>query len=207
MTREADVDAAIALGVDAVGFILVAKSPRRVDVARAAALRRRLPPFVQSVVLVRNASADEVRNALVEIQPDLLQFHGEESPEFCTQFQHPFLKAIAMQDEPRTLAELAEAYRGVSALLLDGHAAGGLGGQGRAFDWRRATARPTAPIVLAGGLHPENVAAAVTLVEPYAVDVSSGIEAAPGVKDSGKMLAFVREVQRADAERESKTNA
>jgi len=207
MTRQADVDAAIALGVDAVGFILVAKSPRCVDVARAAALRRRLPPFVQSVVLVRNASADEVRNALAEIQPDLLQFHGEESPEFCTQFQHPFLKAIAMQDEPRTLAELAEAYRGVSALLLDGHAAGGLGGQGRAFDWQRATARPTAPIVLAGGLHPENVAAAVTLVEPYAVDVSSGIEAAPGVKDSGKMLAFVREVQRADAERESKTNA
>lgn len=207
MTREADVDAAIALGVDAVGFILVAKSPRCVDVARAAALRRRLPPFVQSVVLVRNASADEVRNALAEIQPDLLQFHGEESPEFCIQFQYPFLKAIAMQDEPRTLAELAEAYRGVSALLLDGHAAGGLGGQGRAFDWQRATARPTAPIVLAGGLHPENVAAAVTLVEPYAVDVSSGIEAAPGVKDSGKMLAFVREVQRADAERESKTNA
>jgi len=199
ITRAEDAAAAIALGVDALGFILVPESPRCLTIEVAAAIRKTLPPFVAAVVLMRNSEEARVHHVIERLRPDLLQFHGEESAEFCRRFNWPYLKAVAMQDEPRSLAELAAEYSDAKGLLLDGHGAGGLGGQGKTFDWTRATADAGIPLLLAGGLKPENVAAAILAARPYAVDVSSGIEAAPGFKDSGKMQDFVREVRLADA--------
>lgn len=197
-TRASDLAEAVELGVDAVGLILVPASPRAVTLDAAAALKAAVPPFVSSVVLLRNPDAALVHEVLSRIRPSLLQFHGEESAEFCASFGHPYLKAIAMQKQTLTLAEIAAEYASAAALLLDGHAPGGLGGQGLAFDWRLATEAVGLPVMLAGGIRPDNVAAAIAAARPYAVDVSSGIEAAPGVKDSGKMRDFVREVRRAD---------
>lgn len=197
-TREADIAEAVALGIDAIGLILVPGSPRAIPAARAAALRPLIPPLVASVVLLRNPTAAEVEAVLRDIRPTLLQFHGEEPAAFCAQFGHPYLKAIAMQKQTRGLAAIAEEYASAAALLLDGHAPGGLGGQGSAFDWAQATEAVNLPIMLAGGLRPANVGEAIATARPYAVDVSSGIEAAPGVKDSGKMQDFAREVRRAD---------
>lgn len=198
ITRAEDRDAAIALGVDALGFILVAASPRCVSAEAAAQLRAGVPPFVTSVVLLRNPPPAEVEAALAIVRPDLLQFHGEESAEFCASFGHPYIKAVAMQGAARSLADYAAEYRGARALLLDGHAPGGLGGQGKAFDWARATESVNLPIILAGGLKPDNVAEAIAAARPFAVDVSSGIEAQPGIKDSGKMRVFAQAVRRAD---------
>lgn len=198
MTRDEDVDAAVALGVDAIGLILVPGSPRELMVDRAAALRRRLPPLVSATLLLRNADAAFVRRAIEAIEPDLLQFHGEEPPEFCAQFGRRYLKSVAMAGETRPLAAIAEDYAGAAALLLDGHAPGALGGQGRAFDWTRATAAVSKPLMLAGGLTPATVESAIAVARPFAVDVSSGIESTPGRKDSGKMQDFVDAVRRAD---------
>lgn len=197
-TRADDIAEAVALGVDAVGLILVPQSPRALSLDAAAALRTRVPPLVGSVLLLRNPEAALVHEALRRVRPTLLQFHGEETEAFCASFGHPYLKAIAMQKQTRSLAEIASDYSSAAALLLDGHEAGGLGGQGVAFDWRQATASSSLPIMLAGGIRPDNVALAIAAARPFAVDVSSGIEAAPGIKDSGKMRDFVREVRRAD---------
>ena len=197
-TRESDIAEAVQLGVDAIGLILVPQSPRAVTLQTAAALKTAIPPFVSSVVLLRNPDAALVQEVLATIRPTLLQFHGEEPPAFCASFGHPYLKAIAMQQQTRTLTEIAADYASAEALLLDGHAPGGLGGQGMAFDWARATEAVGLPIMLAGGIRPDNVADAIAAARPYAVDVSSGIEAAPGLKDSGKMRDFAREVRRAD---------
>ncbi len=197
-TRASDIEEAVVLGVDAIGLILVPQSLRAVNVEAADELKKAIPPFVSSVVLLRNPDADLVREVLKTIRPSLLQFHGEEAADFCASFGHPYLKAIAMQQQTRSLAEIAAEYASAEALLLDGHAPGGLGGQGLAFDWARATEAVGLPIMLAGGIRPDNVAAAIAAARPYAVDVSSGIEQAPGRKDSGKMRDFVREVRRAD---------
>lgn len=198
ITRAEDAAEAIALGVDALGFILVPESPRCVSLETAARIRSSLPPFVQAVVLMRNPEAAQVHEAIRVLRPDLLQFHGEESAAFCASFGWRYLKAIAMQDEARPLSVIAAEYAAAAGLLLDGHGAGGLGGQGKRFDWTRITADAGKPLLLAGGLTPENVGLAIRTARPYAVDVSSGIEAAPGIKDSGKMRAFVREVSAAD---------
>lgn len=197
-TRADDVAEAVALGVDAIGLILVPASPRAVSLEAAIALKQAIPPLVSSVVLLRNPEPALVHAVLQQLRPTLLQFHGEETPEFCAGFGHPYLKAIAMQKQTRSLAEIADAYGSAAALLLDGHAPGGLGGQGHAFDWALATPAVRLPVMLAGGIRPDNVAAAIAAARPYAVDVSSGIEAAPGIKDSGKMRDFAREVRRAD---------
>jgi len=197
-TRVSDIDEAVMLGIDAVGLILVPESPRAVTLEAAAALKSAIPPFVSSVVLLRNPDAELVDAVLRTLRPSLLQFHGEESAEFCASFGQPYLKAIAMQHQTRSLAEIASDYASADALLLDGHAPGGLGGQGVAFDWARAREPVGIPVMLAGGIRPDNVAAAIEAARPYAVDVSSGIEQAPGHKDSGKMRHFAREVRRAD---------
>jgi len=194
MTRPADVDAAVALGVDAIGLVLAPASPRYLHLRQAAIIRRRLPPFVQAVALFRNAAAEEVRRAVQELQPDLLQFHGDESPEHCASFGRPYLRAVPMK-HGADLAEWERRFAG-AMLLLDAHGAGEAGGQGRAFDW--GAIRASRPYVLAGGLTPENVGAAVRAVRPHAVDVSSGIEQAPGVKDESKMRRFIEEVRKAD---------
>jgi len=195
ITRVEDADGAVRLGVDAIGLILAPGSPRCLGLAQAAIIRRRLPPFVQAVALFRNATADEVRRALDELRPDLLQFHGDETPEFCAGFGHPYLRAVPMKQAGEVL-EWERSFRSASALLLDAHGAGEPGGQGRTFDW--SAIRASRPFVLAGGLTPANVGAAIRAARPYAVDVSSGIEQAPGTKDAGKMQRFIEEVRKAD---------
>jgi phosphoribosylanthranilate isomerase len=154
---------------------------------------------VTAVILLQDAPAAAVQEAIDALRPDLLQFHGQEPPELCESFGLPYLKAVAMQDPSVSLQSLARRYSGAAGLLLDGHAAGELGGQGKPFDWTRARAAGK-PLVLAGGLGAGNVGAAIEAARPYAVDVSSGIESAPGIKDSGKMSAFVDAVRRADHE-------
>jgi phosphoribosylanthranilate isomerase len=198
ITRAEDALDAIALGVDALGFIFVAGSPRRMELEAAAAIRRQLPPLVSVVALLRNPDREEVQAAIDTLRPDLLQFHGEEQPGFCAAFGLPYVKAVAMRGLKQPLAEIARAYARAAALLLDGHAPGELGGQGNAFDWSDIAAGVNKPLILAGGLKPETVAAAIRVAHPYAVDVSSGIEREPGIKDSGKMAAFVQHVRDAD---------
>lgn len=202
MRRAEDLREAVRLGVDAVGFVCVPESPRCVDLSEVAPLRRQLPPFVACVALLRDPAQSAVETVVRELRPDLLQFHGEEPADFCRQFGLPYLKAIAMGGVLPP-PELLASYHDAAALLFDGHPPGELGGQGRAFNWRHVGSGGAQPLILAGGLVPENVAGAVTRLRPYAVDVSSGIEAdpkgAPSIKDSGKMAAFVAAVHRADA--------
>jgi phosphoribosylanthranilate isomerase len=199
ITRSDDALAAAALGVDALGFIFVPGSPRRIELDAAAAIRRRLPPLISVVALLRNPGSGEVRETIAALRPDLLQFHGEEAPDFCAAFGLPYLKAVAMRGLQRPLAQIALDYAGAAALLLDGHAPGELGGQGKVFDWAGIAAGLDLPLILAGGLNPDNVAAAIQMARPYAVDVSSGVESKPGIKDSGKMAAFVRHVRDTDS--------
>lgn len=199
ITRIEDALAAAALGVDALGLVFAEGSPRQLELPAAAAIRRRIPPLVTVVSLLRNHSAAHVREVIAAVRPDLLQFHGDEEPAFCASFGLPYLKVVGMKGLHRPLAEIARDYAGAAALLLDGHAPGEAGGRGESFDWS-AIAVIDQPVVLAGGLRPENVAGAIRIARPYAVDVSSGIEAAPGIKDSGKMEAFVRQVRGADAD-------
>jgi phosphoribosylanthranilate isomerase len=196
ITREKDAQAALSMGVDALGFVLVPASPRYIAADRAAAIRRGLPPFVSTVALLKDADAAFVQDAIDTLKPDLLQFHGEEPADFCASFGLPYIKAVAM-GEKQSLAALARRYKGAAGLLLDSHAKGGMGGRGETFDWSRVTAVKL-PLVLAGGLNPANVGRAVRQLRPYGVDVSSGIEAKPGIKDHDKMRAFVESVRRAD---------
>jgi phosphoribosylanthranilate isomerase len=197
ITREADADAAVAAGADAIGLVLAPGSPRFIAPERAAMIRGRLPPFVQAVTVFRNADATTVRDAVARVRPDLLQFHGEETPEFCASFALPYLRAVPMK-HGADLAQWAARYAGATALLLDSHGAGERGGQGKAFDWSTVPA-VTVPLVLAGGLTPDNVFDAVRRVRPCAVDVATGVERAPGIKDASKLQRFAEEVRRADA--------
>lgn len=196
LTRAQDVDAAVALGVDAVGFVLVRSSPRFISPELAAIIRRRLPASVRAVALFRNSTETEVQEALDAMQPNLLQFHGEESPEFAGRFGVPYWRAVLMAGVP-DLEAWAKRFAGAEALLLDSHSPGGDGGTGRRFDWS-GVPRVTKAVVLAGGLTPENVVAAIRAVKPAVVDVSSGIESAPGIKDRSKMEQFVKHVRLAD---------
>lgn len=197
MTRPEDAEAAARLGADAIGLILAPGGPRFISLEQAAIIRRRLPPFVQAVAVFRNPVAAEVERALAALRPDLLQFHGEESPEFCERFGVPYLRAVPMQGAASP-ADWARRHASAAALLLDAHAPGEQGGQGRSFDWSRVPADLDKPVVLAGGLTPDNVGEAVRRARPYAVDAASGVEASPGIKDQGRMQAFIEEVRRAD---------
>lgn len=198
MTRVDDALLAARLGADAIGLVFSARSRRRVTLEQAQAIARALPPFITTVALFMDDDAALVRGVIDGLQPDLLQFHGSESDAWCAAFGRPFVKAVAMGgrgDEPTW-----QAYPHAVALLLDGHAAGEAGGSGKAFDWSRVPAGQSQPLVLAGGLNPDNVAAAIGQVCPWAVDVASGIEASPGVKDPDKLTRFIRAVREADAE-------
>jgi phosphoribosylanthranilate isomerase len=194
--RAADAKSAVDLGVDAIGFVLVPQSKRFIAAERAAKLRTQLPPFVSAVALFMDASAADVRRAIEVLQPDLLQFHGREEPSFCAAFGLPYVKAIAMGGVS-TPAREERRFRAAAALLLDSHVPGAMGGRGETFDWSKV-AKLRRPVVLAGGLTPHNVGQGIRRLRPYAVDVSSGIELKPGVKDLDKMRAFVKAVRRAD---------
>ena len=196
MTRVEDAQLAAQYGADAIGVIFTARSKRRVDIARAKEICLALPPFVSTVALFMDDDAAYVREVLREVQPDLLQFHGDESEEWCGQFGHRYLKAMAMGDGAVALARLHE-YPGAAGLLLDGHGLGEAGGSGKAFDWSLMPTDLEQPLILAGGLSPDNVAHAIRVAQPWAVDVSSGIESAPGIKDAAKMYAFIQAVRQA----------
>lgn len=197
ITRVEDALAAAALGAHALGFVFYPRSPRCVSPQQAALIVKRLPPFVTTVALFVNADAEEVNVILRAVPLDLLQFHGDESPEYCAQFDRPFIKALRVR--PGTdLLQYANQYAGARGLLLDAFVEGTPGGTGSSFDWGLIPASLPLPVVLSGGLSAANIAAAVRRVRPCAVDVSSGVEAAPGVKDMQKMRDFFQGVRNAD---------
>ncbi|MGB9671377.1 MAG: phosphoribosylanthranilate isomerase [Halothiobacillaceae bacterium] len=196
ITRPEDALEAARLGADAVGFVLYPPSPRAIDAVRAARIRDVLPPFVQPVALFMDPVEAEVEAVLQLIPEVMLQFHGSETHAFCASFGRPYLKALPMGKGGDPVNEAARHAR-ACGFLLDSHDAGGMGGTGHAFDWSN-TPSLERPIVLAGGLRPENVGEAVRGVRPWAVDVSSGVERAPGIKDPARMAAFINEVRHAD---------
>ncbi|MDR9439869.1 MAG: phosphoribosylanthranilate isomerase [Halomonas sp.] len=195
MTRPEDVDAAVAAGADALGFVLWPGSKRAVDEQRLAELAARVPAFVTRVGLFVDPDPALVARCAEHL--DLLQFHGNESPEACLAVGRPWIKALRMRDG-LDLHAAAEAYAGARALLLDAYRPGVPGGTGETFDWSRIPAGLAKPVILAGGLTPDNVAEAIAAVAPFAVDVSGGIETGPGIKDVARMAAFLRAVRRAD---------
>jgi phosphoribosylanthranilate isomerase len=199
ITRVEDGLAAAAAGADAIGLVFYAASPRAVSVTQAAAICAALPPFVTTVGLFVDADADHIARVLAQVPLALLQFHGNESALDCTRYGRPYIKALRMRENSDIDAEWTT-YASAQALLLDTYKAGVPGGTGETFDWRRVPAQYADRIVLAGGLNPENVDAAVRKVRPYAVDVSGGVEAAPGLKDHARIRAFIAHVQAADLE-------
>lgn len=198
ITRTEDALEAARLGVDAIGLIFYAGSPRHVTADRAAAIVAALPPFVTTVGLFVDPTEDDVRAVLSFVPLDLLQFHGAETPDFCARFGRPYMKAIAAAPGV-DLLQSAGFYAGARALLVDAYVPGVHGGTGVQADWHSIPKEFPMPIVLAGGLHADNVAEAVRTVRPWAVDVSSGVEQAKGIKAPHKMSAFVRGVRDADA--------
>jgi phosphoribosylanthranilate isomerase len=196
LTREADVDDAIEAGADALGFVLYAKSQRHVSLDRAAALSARLPPFVMPVLLFVNASPSEVQRATDRMPQALLQFHGDESPAQCTAAGRPFMRAARME-AGFDLLDFAARFPDAQALLLDAPVEG-YGGGGKAFDWSLIPPSVPLPVVLSGGLNPANVTDGVMSVRPWAVDVSSGVEQAKGVKNAALMRRFCKAVRDAD---------
>jgi phosphoribosylanthranilate isomerase len=197
LTREADVLAVAHSGADAMGLVFYDKSPRHVSIALAAQLATVLPPFVTVVGLFVNAEAAFVREVLATVSLDLLQFHGDETPEYCAQFNKPYLKAIRVKAGV-DLLQCAARFQTAQGLLLDAHVEGIPGGTGATFDWMLIPERLPLPVILSGGLDTAIVADAIKKVRPYAVDVSSGVESAKGIKDAAKVAAFINEVKQID---------
>ena len=197
ITREQDALAAACNGADALGLVFYEKSPRNVSLGQAAQLARAIPPFVTVVGLFVNPAVEYVREVLAKVPMDVLQFHGEEMPEFCGQFGRPYLKAIRVRAGV-DLVQCAAAYRAAQGLLLDAFVEGTQGGTGESFDWSLIPQELPLPVILSGGLHAGNVAEAIRQVRPYGVDVSSGVEASKGIKDAAKIAAFINEVKRSD---------
>lgn len=193
ITRVEDARAAAKAGADAIGLVFHEGSPRYVTPVRAAEIVAALPPCVTVVALFVNAPRAQVRSVLEAVPVDLLQFHGEETPADCRGFGRRYLKAIRMREDVDVAAQ-ARRYEDAAALLLDAYVPDRHGGTGVRFDWARVPRDLAMPLILAGGLTPENVAQAVTEVRPWAVDVSGGVEAAKGIKDETKLRAFVRNV-------------
>lgn len=197
ITNLDDALSAVKAGCDALGFVFYAKSPRAVTPEQAAEIISKLPAFVTSVALFVNESSEAVNQVISKTGVDLLQFHGDESAEFCSAFSRPYIKALRMKPE-LDLTNQFETYASSQGILLDAYTPGIPGGTGEMFDWSRIPAHLASKIVLAGGLSADNVAKAITQVSPYAVDVSGGVEASKGIKDSSKMTDFMNEVYRAN---------
>lgn len=181
-------------GADAFGLVFYEKSPRHVGLQQAVNIIRATKPFVTVVGLFVNPSVDYVREVLAQVSLDVLQFHGEEPPEFCAQFGKPYLKAVRVKIGV-DLVQYAIRYAGAQGLLLDAYIEGTHGGTGESFDWALIPRDLPLPVILSGGLHAGNVAEAIKQVQPYAVDVSSGVEVAKGIKDAAKIAAFIKAVK------------
>ncbi len=193
VTRVEDALHAASIGVDAIGLVFYAESPRVVSIEQAKAIVDSLPPFVTRVGLFVNAERVEVEQISKEVGLDVLQFHGDESPEDCEHYDRPFIKAVRMQ-EGIDLKKISQQFNNAQALLLDAYDKAKYGGTGKAFDWDIIPKDLSMPIILAGGLSPDNVAEAIKNVRPFAVDVSGGIEQIKGIKDNKKMNAFMNGV-------------
>jgi len=199
ITRVQDALSAAHSGADALGLVFYAGSPRHVSLPQAAQLAVNIPPFVTRVGLFVNASADEVFRVMQAVPLDVLQFHGEEEPDYCAQFGRPYLKAIRVKAGV-DLVQYAARFSAAQGLLLDAFVEGTHGGTGASFDWKLIPQELPLPIILSGGLHPGNVAEAIRQVRPYAVDVSSGVEIGKGIKDAAKVAAFINEVNKIDVQ-------
>ncbi len=210
ITSVADARQVADAGVDAIGLVFYKKSSRYVTIEQAVDICDALPPFVSVVALFMNPSSDYVHEVIADVSCDLLQFHGDESPEFCASFHHAYIKAVAMgydeseggegkgKDDRESgfdFKRYAESYPEAKGFLVDGHAPGEAGGAGNSFDWKNIPVDYPVPIILAGGLNPDNVAKALQTADVYAVDVSSGVESAPGIKDATKVQKFMQEVR------------
>jgi len=178
-------------GADAIGLVLYEKSSRYVDLDNAIKLRRAISPDVLCVALVVNADEEFIESVISKLKPDFIQFHGDETAEFCNQFNYPFIRAIRMSEGLNILDEVI-GYKAEGGFLFDAWNKDHYGGTGETFDWSRLPSEHNFNLILAGGLNPDNVAAAVRLVKPYMVDVSGGVECSAGVKDQGKVAEFIR---------------
>lgn len=196
ITRTGDAYAAAEAGADAIGLVFYPPSPRFLSHERARAVRRALPPFVSAIALFVNPTREEVERVLDEVRPDALQFHGEESPEFCDSFEFPYIKACRMR-EGVDLIKCLHPYTAASGWLADAYVEA-YGGTGTSFDWSIVPRQRSMPLVLSGGLNMNNVGDAIRLVRPWGVDVSSGVETAKGIKDAAMIAAFIKEVRNAD---------
>ena len=194
ITSPSDAEFVCASGVDAIGLVFYEKSPRNVTVQQALDICKVVPPFVTVVGLFVNMPADELNTILQQVPLDLLQFHGAESPDYCSAFSRPYIKAVPMKGLS-DFAAYADQYTDAKGFLVDSHAPDSVGGSGKTFDWTQIPKSCSKPIILAGGLNPENIAAAIEMMNVYAVDVSSGVEALPGKKDQAKVEAFMRVIK------------
>ncbi|WP_035054129.1 phosphoribosylanthranilate isomerase [Andreprevotia chitinilytica] len=183
-------------GANAIGLVFYGPSPRNVEIETARAIVAALPAFVSTVGLFVDADPALVRQVIERTQIDLLQFHGDESPAYCRQFGRPYIKAVRVKPDTN-LVEYCALYPDAKGVLVDAYVAGTPGGTGEAFDWSLLPKALPLPLILSGGLNPDNVTDAILQVQPWAVDVSSGVEAARGVKDPAKITAFIRAVHAA----------
>ncbi|HOY86574.1 MAG: phosphoribosylanthranilate isomerase [Methylotenera sp.] len=193
ITRPEDALVAVDLGVDALGLVFYAPSPRNVTIATAADVARQIPAFVSVVGLFVNAEPSFVEEVIANVGLSLLQFHGDETPEDCERFGLPYIKAIRVKADTN-LVQYARDFTSAKALLLDTYTEGVAGGTGQMFDWNLIPSALPKPVILAGGLQANNVAQAIRQVKPYAVDVSGGVEATKGIKDAQKIAAFMQQV-------------
>lgn len=193
ITRPEDGIMAVSLGADAIGLVFHRPSPRYIDPEKALRIIAALPPFVTTVGLFRNEDSAAVRAVLTAVPLAMVQFHGDEDPDYCASFGIPYLKAVPMGANA-DIADYERRFTTASGLLLDSHGGNTMGGTGQGFDWSKIPVKRHKPLILAGGLDPNNITAAILAVRPYAVDVSSGVEAAKGIKDTELMRAFLRGV-------------
>ena len=194
ITRVEDALNAVNAGADAIGLVFYAASPRCVSIAQAQAIVAAMPPFISVVGLFVNATTAEIQSTLAQVHLDIIQFHGDESPEDCAQINLPYYKAIRVKTDTNLLQYELD-FKAAKALLLDTYSEQAYGGTGHVFDWNLIPKNLTKPVILAGGLVPENVADAIKQVQPYAVDVSGGVELTKGIKSADKIAAFMQAVK------------
>lgn len=188
-----DALSAVERGADAIGLVFYDRSPRNVSISQAIEIASNIPAFVSVVGLFVNAQQGFVDEAIRQVKLDLLQFHGDETPEQCAQFERPFIKAVRVKSDTN-LVQYAQEFSAARGLLLDTYTEGVAGGTGHVFDWNLIPKQLAKPVILAGGLNADNVAKAILQVRPYAVDVSGGVEISKGIKDADKIAAFMQQV-------------
>ena len=193
ITRVEDALTAIEQGADAIGLVFYEQSPRNVSIKQAIEIANNIPAFVSVVGLFVNAEPSFINEVISHVKLDLLQFHGDETPEQCAQYRLPFIKAVRVKSDSN-LVQYARDFAAAKGLLLDTYTEGVPGGTGHVFDWNLIPKQLTKPVILAGGLNADNVAEAISRVRPYAVDISGGVEVSKGIKDSAKIAAFIRQV-------------